>query len=179
MIKFNVGCGKRNWAGWVSIDGGNYDHVTDHDITLKYQPNNYIDLLYSSHLIAYMSRQEIKEILSIWFMKIKPGGTLRIATPDFDILSKMYQVGVDLDRLIGPLFGHMSMNESSIWHKITYDEKTLTALLTEAGFTNVRRYNHCTTEHPNTGDLEDYYDDHSAAYLNGTLISLNMESQKP
>lgn len=180
-VKFNVGCGKRNFgSGWFHVDGNtSFLHVNHHDITLSNEPDNYIDLLYISHMIAYMSRDEAFVMLSIWFNKIKPGGTIRIATPDFDILSKFYQVGLDLDRLVGPLYGAMLMNHTAIYHKTTYDLRSLTALLESTGFMDARRYDHTKTEHPNTGGREDFFDDHSAAYINGTLTSLNVEATKP
>lgn len=179
IIKYTVGCGKRNWPGWEHVDGGEYDHVKEHDIHLSFAQRNSVDLIYSSHLIAYFDYTEAEKLLKNWFYVLQPGGTLRIATPDFNILSKMYQVGVELDKLKGPLYGQMGMNGEAIYHKTVYDEQALTALLTDAGFVNIHRYDHTKTEHPNTGNREDFYDDHSAAYLNNTLISLNLECQKP
>ena len=84
-----------------------------------------------------------------------------------------------LSQAIGPLYGKMQMGHETIYHKTTYDFESLEAVLNEAGFVNVKRYDHWLTEHPNTGDRTDKYDDHSAAYINGTLISLNVECTKP
>jgi hypothetical protein len=56
---------------------------------------------------------------------------------------------------------------------------SLRELLTSVGFINVRRYDHMETEHPNTGDRDDLFDDHSAAYIDDVLISLNMQCIKP
>jgi predicted SAM-dependent methyltransferase len=178
MIKFNVGCGKRNWPGWVNVDGANLPHIHDHDITLKNQPNDYIDLLYSSHLIAYFDRQEAAELLAGWYKKIKPGGVLRLATPNFGKLAAIYMSGGAFNTIAGPLYGRMEMNGKLIYHKTCYTDMSLRELLTSVGFTNVRRYDHMETEHPNTGDRDDFYDDHSAAYIDDVLISLNMQATK-
>lgn len=179
MIKFNVGCGPRNWPDWYNVDANGMDHIHSADVTLRYQPNNYIDLLYSSHLISYFSRQDFEQVLSLWFRKIKPGGILRIATPDFNKLSTLYHTGVEFEKIKGPLFGQMRMGNDTIHHKICYDEKALTNILVEAGFENIQRYDHSKTEHPNTGNRDDFYDDHSAAYINKCLISLNVQAIKP
>jgi predicted SAM-dependent methyltransferase len=178
MIKFNVGCGKRNWPGWVNVDGADLPHIHDHDITLKYQPNDYIDLLYSSHLIAYFDREEADELLAGWYKKIKPGGVLRLATPNFSKLMYIYNSFGAYSQIEGPLYGRMEMNGQFIYHKTCYTDGYLRELLKYVGFRNVHRYDHRETEHPNTGNREDLYDDHSAAYIGDILISLNMQATK-
>jgi len=178
MIKFNVGCGKRNWPGWVNVDGADYPHVTDHDITLQYQPPDYIDLLYSSHLIAYFDREEAAQLLAGWYKKIKPGGIIQIATPDWEELSEYGNV-LPIEDLLGPLYGRMEMNGGYIYHKTVWDYISMRNALLTAGFKSVKLYDHRYTNHPNTGNREDMFDDHSAAYLNGLLISLNVEATKP
>jgi len=178
-IRYSVGCGKRNWPGWVSIDGANFPHIMDHDVSLKFQPNNYIGLLYSSHLIAYFDRDQAKQLLSTWFDKIKPGGVLEIATPDFDRLIELYHCGLPIANILGPLYGKMPMGNETIYHKTAWDYPSLEALLYEIGFRGIERYDHTKTCHPNTGDRNDFYDDHSAAYINRTLISLNVRAVKP
>ena len=180
LIKFNVGCGWRDFGpDWFHIDGGNYSHITGNDVSLKYQPNNYIDLIYSSHLIAYFDRYEVIGLITSWFNKLKPGGKVEIATPDFDVLYKLYNVGNPLQTILGPLFGKMVMGDEVIYHKATWNDCHLIDLLKEIGFTNIKRYDHKKTCHPNTGDRNDFYDDHSAAYIDKTLISLNIEATKP
>ena len=180
MIKINMMCGKRNFGpNWVHIDKAKFPHIWSDHIGLGNLPLSSVDLIYCSHGIAYFSLDEIQKTLKHWLWTLIPGGTLRLATPDFNILSKMYQVGIELDKLTGPLYGEMDMNGQKIYHKTVYDEQTLTGLLTEAGFINIHRYDHTKTEHPNTGNREDFYDDHAAAYINGTLISLNLECNKP
>jgi len=60
-----------------------------------------------------------------------------------------------------------------------WDFISLYNALVEAGFVDVKPYDHRYTNHPNTGNRDDMFDDHSAAYLNGLLISLNVEAIKP
>lgn len=180
MIRINMMAGKRNWGpSWVHIDGGNFHHINSHNTRMNVRPESSVDLIYCSHGIAYFSEDELINHLSWWKRVLKPGGILRLATPDFNVLSKLYQVGVELERIKGPLYGEMEMNGVNIYHKACYDEQTLSRLLFEAGFVNIRRYDHTKTEHPNTGNREDYYDDCSSSYINDTLISLNLECQKP
>lgn len=180
MVKYNVGCGWRNFGhDWFHVDGGNYQHVANHDVSLSQSPDGIADLIYSSHMIAYFSTDELQHLLSNWYRVLKPGGILEIATPDFSKLALLHSKGVSLDRLIGPLYGKMNMNDEAIYHKIVYDFYSLKNILLQAGFVDVYKYDHRETCHPNTGNRNDRYDDHSAAYIDGELISLNVQCKKP
>jgi len=180
MIKINMMCGKRNFGPeWFHVDAAPFSHIGNNDITLNSWSDDTVDLLYCSHGIAYFNREEIKSLLRAWFRILKPGGVLRLATPDFKIISYLHNNGkADLSQLVGPLYGQMAMGDQTIHHKTVYDYPALESLLLECGFSQIERYDHWNTEHPNTGDFTDKYDDHSAAYVNGTLISLNIQCKK-
>ena len=180
MIKVNLGCGWRNFGkDWHHVDGGDYAHLDSHDIFNLPFENDSIDVIYISHVIEYFDRQEILGILEKWKAKLKAGGILRIAVPDFEAMARLYSKGqYSLSNFLGPLYGKMQMGPDTIYHKTTYDFKTLREVLLNIGFHNVDRY-----------DWKDYdvhikNDDHSQAYLphldkeNGTLISLNVEATK-
>jgi len=177
MIKINLGCGKRNFGkDWVHIDGGNYDHLDSSDI-INFPYEN-IDLLYVSHVISYFDRDEIIPILNVWKKKLNTNGVLRIATPDFAVISKLYNNKLfNLDSFLGPLYGKMQMQDKFIYHKTVYDKESLYLLLSNIGFKNIKEWNHKSVDHG-------IYDDHSQAYLphmdkkNGKLISLNLECTK-
>ena len=178
-MKFNIGCGWRNFGkSWIHIDGGDYDHLDSSDIYLKDYENGSGDLIYASHLIEYFDREEVVPLLKRWKNVLKPNGVLRLAVPDFDVCAKLYTDGkYPLDRFLGVLYGKMPMGDKTIYHKTTYDYFSLTTLLYEIGMRKVKKYNWENTEHAQ-------FDDHSQAYLpdmdkeNGILISLNVECIK-
>ena len=179
MKKINLGCGWRNFGkDWIHIDGGDYPHLDSKDIlNLPYEDNS-IDLIYASHVIEYFDREEILDILKKWRSKLKSGGILRLAVPNFKEIARLYiSEEYDLSKFLGPLYGKMEMGNKIIYHKTTYDFKELKTILNKCGFFNVDYYDWKTTEH---GD----FDDHSQAYIphmdkeNGTLISLNIEAIK-
>ncbi len=180
MIKINMGCGWRNFGkDWIHIDGGEYDHL-DYDNIVKLQnfEDNSVDLIYSSHVIEYFDREEVVELLTEWKRVIKPGGILRLAVPNFEIICKLYlDSNYELEKFLGPLYGKMKMSGSNIYHKTTYDFKTLKYTLETSGFKEVKLYDWRKTEHAN-------FDDHSQAYIphldkdKGILISLNVECKK-
>tara|TARA_B100000212_G_scaffold338730_1_gene315796 strand:+ start:1135 stop:1677 length:543 start_codon:yes stop_codon:yes gene_type:complete len=180
MIKINMGCGWRNFGkDWIHIDGGNYEHIDYHDvIDLSQFETDSVDLIHASHLVEYFDRIEVVKLLSEWKRVLKSGGVLRIAVPNFDVLSKLYMHdNVPLKDILGPLYGRMKMQDDLIFHKTTYDFKDLELLLKDAGFRNIKLFDWKTTENAE-------FDDHSQAYYphmdkeNGTLISLNIECVK-
>ncbi len=178
-MKLHLGCGKRDFGSdWEHIDGGEFPHVSDHDISLLKYEDSSASLIYSSHLLAYFDRSEAASILECWHRVLREGGVLRVAVPDFGVMVSLYESKtVILDQLVGPLYGKMLMNGSTIYHKTVYDYESLKKMLTDAGFHSVSYY-------PWRGTCHGEFDDHSQAYIphmdkdNGVLISLNVECKK-
>tara|TARA_R110002096_G_scaffold380788_1_gene574693 strand:- start:995 stop:1534 length:540 start_codon:yes stop_codon:yes gene_type:complete len=179
-MKINIGCGWRNFGSdWIHVDGGDYEHLDHKDISNLIYDDNSVDLIYASHVIEYFDREEVISVLKEWHRVLKPGGTLRLAVPDFFAMTKLYFVDeYPLEEILGPLYGKMDMGDEKIYHKTTYDESDLRRLLSTLGFKNFRRYD--WREYP----VHVKNDDHSQAYKpnmdkdNGTLISLNIEVTK-
>ena len=180
----NLGCGNTVLPGFINVDLDSMPHV-DHVANIKELPffeDNTIDLFYCSHSLEYFDRVEVKQVLREWYRKLKPGGCLRVAVPDFKAISEIYLESGDLDGrgILGPLYGRWplaSNNEEVFFHKSTYDFISLEKLLLETGFKDVRHYDWRNTIHKD-------YDDYSQAYIphmdkvNGKLISLNVEAIK-
>lgn len=185
MVKLHIGCGRRRLEGYVHIDGADFPHIDHHDVTKLPFEDNSVDECYSAHLIAYFDRIEVQELLDEWYRVLKPGGVMRIATPDFRAIVGLYLEGTDLFNFSGLLFGKMKMRESSIYHKQTYDFDTLKFMLELLKFKNVQLYDYKTF-------LPEGYDDHSMAHFPHseeaiktgnysayqTLVSLNVQCQK-
>lgn len=178
-MKLNLGCGWRNFGeDWVHIDGGDYPHLHSKDIVNLPFEDNSVDLIYASHVFEYFDRQEGEELLNKWHAKLKPGGVLRLAVPDFQKMARLYAFeNIPLSKFVGPLYGRMPMGDKTIYHKTTYDFIELEKMLKICNFRDVKRYDWRETEHAQ-------FDDHSQAYIphmdkeNGTLISLNIEAVK-
>lgn len=169
--KLHLGCGKRDFGpDWIHIDSARFPHISHFNVKKLPFKDKTVDVIYASHLIAYFDRVEIVDVLAEWRRVLKNGGILRLATPDFWKMCRMYNdYKIKLHDIHGPLYGRMAMNDKVIHHRTVYDFPTLSRVLMLAGFKNVRRYDHEQTEHS-------LFDDHSAAYLKEELISLNVEA---
>lgn len=183
-MKLHLGCWKRYLPGFVHVDLCDLPHI-DHRHSVDTLPmfgDNVAELIYASHVLEYFDRLEAARVLTEWRRVLQPGGTLRVAVPDFPALVKVYEQTGELARILGPLFGRMEVANSNpplvIYHKTVYDFASLQALLEQVGFVRVRRYDWRQTIHKD-------YDDHSQAYFphmdkeKGLLISLNVEADKP
>ena len=167
MVKLHLGCGKRDFGPtWVHIDKADFPHVKYKDVTKLPFETGTVDVIYACHLIAYFDREEIIPILKEWKRVLIPGGVLRLATPDFRAMAKMYlrENCSNLNQFLGPLYGKME----GIYHKTTYDLYSLIELLASVGFKDIRKYDRFKTDHAR-------HDDHSAAMIEGNLISLNIQ----
>lgn len=179
MIKLNLGCGWRNFGEeWIHIDGGNYSHLHSKDIVNLPFEDNSVDLIYASHVFEYFDREEGEELLRKWHTKLKPGGVIRLAVPDFQQMARLYAFeNMPLSKFLGPLYGKMPMGDKVIYHKTVYDFVSLQILLRTCSFREICKYDWQKTEHAQ-------FDDHSQAYIphmdkeNGTLISLNVQAVK-
>ena len=178
-MRFNIGCGWRDFGkDWIHIDGGDYDHLDSDDIFIKEYESNSADLIYSSHFIEYLDREEVIPLLERWKEVLKPNGVLRLAVPNFEVYANLYSSGeYPLDNFLGVLYGNMPMGDETIYHKTVYDFHSLKSLLKNIGMKEIKKYNWEETSHSE-------FDDHSQAYLphmdkeNGTSMSLNVECKK-
>lgn len=178
--KVNIGCGKTNFGkDWLHIDSRSFSHVDSSDVALEDFDDDTFDLIYASHFLEYADLEDAKYLLRCWWNKLKEGGTLRLAVPDFSTIAELYTSELfPLESFVGPLYGKLECDDTcNYYHRMVYDEKFLTSVLTECGYENVHRWDWRKTEHA-------HIDDCSQAYLpkmdkeNGILISLNMEAVK-
>jgi predicted SAM-dependent methyltransferase len=175
--KLHLGCGKRYIPGFVHVDIADYPHVDFKcDVAdLSVFKSNTVELIYACHVLEHFKRDEVEQVLREWHRVLTPGGTIRIAVPDFEAVLKVYQTSKELELIMGLLYGGQDDNYN--FHRVVFDFKYLKQLLEKVGFRQVERYDWRNTIHKS-------YDDFSQAYIphmdkeHGILVSLNVEAKK-
>lgn len=183
-VQLHLGCGRRFIPGFIHVDvadAPHIDHVNDIS-TLPMFGDGSVDVIYCCHAFEYFDRVEARRVLEEWRRVLRPGGVLRLAVPDFEALVEVYRRHDDLSLIAGPLFGRIAVHtphgDKVLYHRTTYDFRTLCQTLESAGFDNVRRYDWRETVHKDHDDFSQAYVPHMDKQ-NGLLISLNVEAENP
>lgn len=178
--KLHLGCGEKHLPGFYHIDILDFKHI-DHQSDVRrldFIPDDSVQLIYCSHVLEHFGRWEIPGIISEWHRVLVSGGILRLAVPDFSACAQLYyEDGLQdgLTGLVGLICG--GQKDDFDFHKMIFDEPSLSKILFDAKFSAVHRWDWRDTEHANV-------DDYSQAYLphmdkqHGRLMSLNLEAVK-
>lgn len=178
--KLHLGCGVKHIPGFYHVDALDYPHVDRIGPVedLSFIADGTVGLIYACHVLEHFGRKEYRDVLAEWCRVLAPGGVLRIAVPDFRAAAELYldpSNGIALPQVLGLLVG--GQRDQYDYHKMVFDEETLSAALIQVGFSSVRRWDWRATEHSGL-------DDYSQAYLphmekdSGRLVSLNLEGVK-
>lgn len=176
-MKLHVGCGNVILPGWINLDIEKLPgvDVVDNITTLTKIPDNSCEVIYASHVLEHVGRNEFEDVIRIWNKKLKKNGTLRIAVPDFEKIITWYQKTKHVIDIVGLVSGGQKTKYD--YHKMIYDKKSLTEILLKMGFHDIREWDWRQTDHSK-------FDDYSQCYLphmdkdNGLLMSLNLEASK-
>ena len=182
-MQLHLACGKRYIPGFVHIDIEDFPHI-DYRTSIDKLPmfsDGTVDLIYCCHALPYFDRFQVVAVLTEWRRVLKLGGILRLAVSDFEALVHLYRKTGDLNQILGPLFGRITVQTSEgdavIYQRTTYDYKSLEELCLKAGFRSVRRYDWRQTIHKDYDDFSQAYKPHMDKE-HGFLISLNVEALK-
>lgn len=151
--KLNLGCGTNILEGWLNTDICLTGKVVLLDCCLPFPiDNNQFDYIYSEHLIEHINYLTGLQMLKECCRVLKPGGKIRIATPDLDKILQLHHpqktalqhkyIHWSIDTWL-PNLGYYA-DELVInrifydWeHRFIYNQKTLKHSLECSGFTNI------------------------------------------
>ena len=183
-MKLHLGCGKRFLEGYKHVDFSSYKHVDWKApiYPLPFVKDKSVSEIYSSHALEYFDFFQVKDVLIEWKRCLKIDGKLRLSVPDFDQLIKVYQKNnLDIDKIIGPLFGRWeTLDGKFIYHKTVFTKTKLKEILESSGFCNLEEWDPLIY----FGKGKDAYDDYSKAYSphmdfqKGFPISINILANK-
>jgi predicted SAM-dependent methyltransferase len=134
-LKLHLGCGNTRHEGYVNIDWrktGATDLVCD--IRKLPYPDHSVELIETYHVIEHLPRHDLPVALGEWQRVLLPGGKLIIECPDFDKAVREYVEGNE--GRIDNIFGLQRFPGDA--HMFGYNLERLKALLTDAGFTDIK-----------------------------------------
>ena len=161
LKKLQIGAGPTALEGWLSTDiAPRSDTAVYLDATKRFPfEDASFDYVYSEHMIEHISWTEGLFMLQECRRVLKPGGVVRIATPDLKVLLDLY-AGADeaiqkkyvhwitdefLDGVKDYKASFVINNAFNNWgHQFLYDAELMTVALRQAGFEDIRQ---CATGH--------------------------------
>ena len=150
--KLQIGFGNNPLAGWLntgisfveSKNGAYMDAGQPFPL-----PDASFDFVFSEHLFEHLTYPQAQNMLKESYRILKPGGVIRIATPDLRFLLGLYQ---DPEKPLHKEYIAYSAKNGGLpptavfvinrfhtaWgHQIIYDKETLSEALLQAGFKNI------------------------------------------
>jgi predicted SAM-dependent methyltransferase len=157
--KLHLGSGARLLDGWANVDiGGVGTLLWDlrNPLPLK---DKRVRLVYTEHFIEHIEREDAARLLGHARQAMAPGAVLRVSTPDLRKLADDYLNGRVIQMPHGGWFPEtpcQMLNQGVRWwgHLFLYDEQELVRLLSECGYSDIRRVSRGESEHPELCDLE-------------------------
>ncbi len=157
-----IGTGEIPTAGWLNTDiDPRAKGVTFLDGARRFPlPDRTFDAMYTEHVIEHIPFEAGAKMLAESRRVLKPGGSIRIATPDLALLARLVTTHTSDERPADPTAQRylgwiaerfledpaqatpvhvLNHNVRSWGHVFLYDEPTLRVALDRAGFTDIQR----------------------------------------
>lgn len=171
IYKLQLGSGANIKVDWLNTDiAAHISGVHYLDVTKPFRvPDSTFDYLFSEHQVEHISFLEGNFMLRECFRVLKPGGVLRVSTPDLEALLGLYNKNLNeaqqayirfiTDRFI---LGAADYNPTLVinnafrnWgHQFIYDAFTLAKAMERAGFKNVITASSGSSRHVELRGLE-------------------------
>ncbi len=156
LRKLQIGAQSNSISDWLNVDiEPKAKDVAYMDATKPFPfADQTFDYVFSEHMIEHISFAEGQFMIRECYRVLKPGGKIRISTPDLAFLIELYKqpkLPVQ-EAYIQPIIGRYFKNPFHAidalvinnffrdWgHQFIHDEQTLTYILQDANFTHITR----------------------------------------
>ena len=154
--KLHIACGQNPLDGWLNTElYPRSDSVMHLDATRPFPfGDGELDYIYSEHMIEHITHPQTEAMVRECFRVLKPGGKIRLATPDLAALLDLYrETHSEIQRRfmehftatfigwapeVAPVY--VINNHFHNWyHKFIFDERSLRTALERGGFDEVTR----------------------------------------
>lgn len=116
--------------------------------------DNYADVIYSSHFLEHLDKEDGERFLQNCLRSLKKGGLMRIVIPDLDFAIKMYQDD-QVEDVLDTFFYNSKKHDFSA-HKYMYNFSFLKDILEKLGFINVSKVSYKAGKCPDIDYLDNY-----------------------
>jgi SAM-dependent methyltransferase len=169
--KLQLGTGSNPLPGWLNTDLLP-DTYPDHrgkilflDATKPFPLDAMtFDYIFSEHQIEHVTEPEARSMLKECFRILRPGGRVRIATPDLSAILSLYEDPLEdrkrhyIDWVVTRFLPNVQSGNKRCYvinqmfmaykHRFIYDQETLAAIVRDAGFVDVVRREPGESEDP-------------------------------
>jgi hypothetical protein len=152
-VKLNLGAGPTVIGGFIGVDRKSGGEVYPLRIPasdaksiagieadgLVTPADGSIDEIRASHVLEHFGYQDAMLAIREWVQKLKPGGVLRIAVPDFDgIVAAIGKGNPNNWPIQRYIYG--GQTDEDDFHKCAFNEEYLRHLMAEAGLVDISRW---------------------------------------
>lgn len=142
-MKLHLGCGAIILEGWTNVDIDGDARVQKHDLRLPLPfATDSADFVFHEHFLEHLTLDEGLRLLAECYRVLKPGGVMRVVTPDMMKLTRLYLSGevMKIPGVWEPKTKAQMLNEGMrLWgHQFLYDAPELFEAIGGAGFQNIR-----------------------------------------
>ncbi|WP_243544285.1 class I SAM-dependent methyltransferase [Pseudodesulfovibrio tunisiensis] len=112
MKLLNIGCGSRHHPDWINMDvkPRSPDVLEGDPVRGLALDDRSMDAVYASHVVEHFTRHDSLTAVREFLRVLRPGGVLRVAVPDFEIMARLY-----LDLLDRAIAGDRTAQERYEW----------------------------------------------------------------
>jgi predicted SAM-dependent methyltransferase len=168
-----IGSGQPHNPAWLETDVSPSEGLVYLDATARFpMPDAAFAYVYAEHMIEHVPLPDARVMLRECRRVLKPGGVIRIATPDLAFLCSLYEAPSPLGReyiaWMGEYFLGAGVPKTAAYvintamhafgHQFIYDEAALTTELQAAGFGDVRRAPYGESQHAMLSNVERHHE---------------------
>ncbi len=194
--RVQLGAGPHPMPGWLATDAvPRSDEVVELDAREPLPfPDDCIDFIHAEHLIEHLAYRPGQRLLRECRRVLRPGGVLRLATPDLARLVAIYRgdAGAEgehyLDHAHQRWLRHrphrhpaflVNHNVRAWGHQFLYDEDLLTRCLTDAGYVDVTPCALGESDHEELRGVEQHGTGGAASRRAVAYETVVLEARKP